>query len=116
MINDPRAWPEGTLFSKTVNIPSQGDLVEVEVTYIVPPFETLVELQENQNPDRVYPLFRQFIVDWDLEKSLSDYMLKCFLSQDIKVSEIIFAAWCDHMKEHIAARQLNVMQAPATIN
>jgi len=116
VINDPRAWPEGTLFSKTVNLPSQGDLVEVEVTFTVPPFETVVDTFQNRDPDKAYPLFRKFIVDWDLQEKLQDHVLMCFLLQDIRVSEVMFAAWADHMKEHIAARQLNVMQSPATIN
>lgn len=116
MIDDPRAWPEGETFIRAVELPVQGDLVDVEVTFTVPPFETLVAMNENSDPEKAYPLFRQFIVDWDMEEKLTDYVLKCFLLQDIRVSEVMFSAWADHMKEHIAARQHNVMQAPPTIN
>ncbi len=116
MIKDTRAWPEGEMFTKSVEIPVQDDLVEVEVTYTVPPFETLVAIHENCDPEMAYPLFRQFIVDWDLQDKLTDYVLMGFLAQNIQVSEVIFSAWADHMKKHIAARQHNVMCAQPTIN
>lgn len=116
MHRDNRVWPEGMTFEKTVILPTVDDPINVIITLIVPSFDKVIEAQRNRNPNKAYQLLRQFIIDWDLEDKLTDLGLMSFLSMDIDVSRIIYAAWCDHMKEHIAAQQPNVMQESVTIN
>ncbi|EIY5070970.1 hypothetical protein MLE54_003867 [Klebsiella quasipneumoniae] len=103
MINQARLWPEGQVFTHKVLIPTNYDPLPVEVVYVVPPFEVVIETWQNKDPMKSYDLFRQFIVDWDQQEKLTDDILKCFLMAYPGTDKAIFSGWCEHMKEILAA-------------
>lgn len=92
-------WPEGEVFTREVLIPTKYEPLPVEVTYIVPPFDKVVETWQNREPAKAYAFFRQFIVDWDQQDKLTDEILMCFLTAYPGTNEAIFAGWCEHMKD-----------------
>ncbi len=60
MTNHPQLWPEGETFIREVLIPTKYEPLPVLVTYTVPPFDTVVATWQNADPEKAYPLFRQF--------------------------------------------------------
>lgn len=96
-------WPEGQQFTLEVNLPTRYEPLPVEITYIVPPFDVVVEMWQNKDPEKAYLLFRQFIVDWDQQDKLTDDILMSFLVGYPGTDKAIFAGWCEHMEEVLAA-------------
>lgn len=78
MTNQVRLWPEGEVFTRKVMIPTNYEPLPVEVVYVVPPFEVVVALWQNKEHEKTYPLFRQFIQGWSLEKNSLITYLKPF--------------------------------------
>ncbi|MBU9823905.1 hypothetical protein [Rahnella perminowiae] len=111
-----RIWPEGDQFTKPVTLQTNTGPLEVEITYTVPPFEVVVEFWQNKNPEKSYPLFRQFLVDWDMQDKLTDNVLITFLMAYSGTSEAIFEAWATHMTHYIVANNQVYSQASAAIN
>ncbi|WP_254304453.1 hypothetical protein [Citrobacter freundii] len=101
MTNQVQLWPEGEVFTREVFIPTKYEPLPVEVTYIVPPFDNVVETWQNKDPAKAYALFRQFIVDWDQQDKLTDEILMCFLTAYPGTDEAIFVGWCEHMKSQL---------------
>lgn len=116
MSNEQRIWPEGDQFTLEVDIPTNFEALQVLITYTVPPFDAVVETWQNKDPAKSYPLFRQFIVDWDMQDKLTDSVLISFLISYPGTSEAIFDAWAKHMKDYIAANNLAYSQASGVIN
>lgn len=111
-----RIWPEGEQFTKPVTLQTNTGPLEVEITFTVPSFEVLVETWQNKDPEKSYPLFRQFLVDWDQEQKLTDTVLMMYLRAYEGASEAIFDVWATHMKEYIAANNQAYSQASGAIN
>jgi len=88
----------------------------VMVTFTVPPFDLVVETWQNKDQAKAYPLFRQFIVGWDQEDTLTDQVLMGFLYAYPGTDEAMFRAWCAHMKEVLTARQLAFTLVSNSIN
>lgn len=99
MTNQAQLWPEGEIFTREVFIPTKYDPLPVLVTYIVPPFDIVVETWQNKDPAKSYALFRQFIVDWDQQDKLTDDILISFLVGYLGTDEAIFSGWCKYMNE-----------------
>lgn len=111
-----RIWPEGEQFTKPVILQTNTGPLEVEITFTVPPFEVLVETWQNKDPEKFYPLFRQFLVDWDQQQKLTDTVLMMYLQAYEGSSEAIFDVWATHMKEYIAANNQEYSQVSGAIN
>lgn len=109
-------WPEGQQFTLEVNLPTRYEPLPVEITYIVPPFDVVVEMSQNKDPDKAYPLFRQFIIDWDQEDKLTDDILISFLVGYPGTDKAIFAGWCEHMKGALAANNQAFAMVSNVIN
>lgn len=109
-------WPEGEQFTRSVNIPTKYGPLPVSITYIVPPFETVVATWKNREPEKAYPLFRQFIVDWDQEDKLTDDVLMEFLFYWPGTDKAIFAGWCEHMEEVLVANNQAFDMVSTVIN
>jgi hypothetical protein len=116
MNSTQRIWPEGYQFTLEVNIPTNFESLPVLITYVVPAFEVVVETWENKDPAKAYTLFRQFIVDWDMQDRITDSVLMSFLMAYPGTSEAIFDAWAAHMKGILAANSLTYSQAAGAIN
>lgn len=116
MINQTQLWPEGEVFTREVLIPTKYEPLPVEVTYIVPPFDTVVETWQNKDPAKSYALFRRFIVDWDQQDKLTDDILQCFLVAYPGTDEAIFSGWCEHMKAVLSANEQQFAAYGQTIN
>lgn len=116
MTESTQLWPEGEVFTREVLIPTKYDPLPVVVTYIVPPFDTVVEMWRNRDPAKAYYLFRQFIIDWDQQEKLTDDILMCFLAGYPGTDEAIFAGWCEHMKEQLEKNKSAFIHSPNTIN
>ncbi|EMQ4444897.1 TPA: hypothetical protein ACGAON_002204 [Citrobacter freundii] len=113
---DPLLWPEGEQFTREVLIPTKFEPLPVEITYIVPPFEVVVETWQNRDPAKGYTLFRQFIVDWDQQDKLTDDVLIAYLIKWPGTDMAIFDAWAEHMKD-VIAKNLSAFPAPScTLN
>ena len=102
--------------TREVFIPTKYEPLPVEVTYIVPPFDNVVETWQNKDPAKAYALFRQFIVDWDQQDKLTDEILMCFLTAYPGTDEAIFVGWCEHMKSQLEKNQESFIHSPNTIN
>ncbi|MDR7939061.1 hypothetical protein RIU82_03735 [Enterobacter soli] len=110
MSGKAQLWPEGRVFTREVVIqtghgPSEEGAVPagyedfpVMMTFIVPPFDVVVETWRNADPAKSYALFRQFIVGWDQEDVLSDKVLMGFLCAYPGSDEAIFTVFCEHIK------------------
>lgn len=99
MTNQTQLWPEGEVFTKEVLIPTKYEPLPVQVTYIVPPFDIVVETWQNKDPAKAYALFRRFIIDWDQQDKLTDEVLVAYLIKWPGTDMAIFAGWYEHMKE-----------------
>ncbi|WP_313759163.1 hypothetical protein [Atlantibacter hermannii] len=126
---DLQLWPVGMQFSREIMIPlgfglSPEEGIEpagyedfpVIVTFTVPPFDVVVETWQNRDQAKAYPLFRQFIVGWDQEDTLTDQVLMGFLYAYPGTDEAMYRAWCDYMKEVLTARQLDLPLVSNSIN
>lgn len=113
---DLRLWPEGTQFTREVMIPTKYELLPVLVTFAVPAFEVVVAMWKNEDPEQAYPLFRQFIVDWDQEETLTDYVLMSYLYAFPGSDEAMMRVWADHMKKALAANQKSYSITSHSIN
>lgn len=98
-------WPEGKEFIREVLIPTKYDPLPVMITYVVPPFDVVVDAWQNTDPLRAYPLFRQFIVDWDQEDKLTDKILKSFLVAFPGTDKAIYDGWAEYMKVMLATNE-----------
>lgn len=116
MTNHPQLWPEGETFIREVLIPTKYEPLPVLVTYTVPPFDVVVATWQNADPEKVYPLFRQFIVDWDQQDKLTDDILISFLVTFPGTDKAIFNGWAEHMKERLAANQASFVHGTNSIN
>lgn len=116
MNSTQRIWPEGDQFTLEVYIPTNFESLPVLITYVVPAFEVVVETWRNKDPAKSYTLFRQFIVDWDMQDRITDSVLMSFLMAYPGTSEAIFDAWSAYMKELLAANSLNFSQVTGAIN
>lgn len=61
---------------------------------------------------KVQPLFRQFIVDWNQEATLTDYVLMSYLWGSLGAGEVMLKMWANHMKKVLATNQ-KTSQLPA---
>lgn len=86
-------------------IPTNYDPVPVEVVYVVPPFEVVVALWKDKDPEKMYPLFHQFIQSWSLEEKLTDNLLATFIVAYSETADVIFAGWYEHMKDLLAINE-----------
>ena len=111
-----RIWPEGEQFTKPVTIQTNTGPLDVEITYIVPPFEVVVETWQNKDPEKAYPLFRQFLVDWDQQQKLTDNVLMMYLQAYEGASEAIFDTWATHMKDTLTHNSEHFPAASNSIN
>ncbi|WP_413499133.1 hypothetical protein [Buttiauxella gaviniae] len=116
MTNQIQLWPEGEIFTREVQIPTKYEPLPVLMTYTVPPFDVVVEMWQNKDPDKAYPLFRQFIVDWDQQDKLTDDILMSFLVGYPGTDKAIFAGWCEHMKDALAANNEAFAMVSSAIN
>ncbi|CAM3765491.1 hypothetical protein [Rahnella victoriana] len=116
MNSTQRIWPEGDQFTLEVNIPTNFESLPVFITYVVPAFDVVVETWENKDPAKAYTLFRQFIVDWDMQDRITDSVLMSFLIAYPGTSEAIFDAWAAHMKKVLPANRLTYSKATGAIN
>lgn len=116
MSSAQRIWPEGDQFTLEVDIPTDDEPLPVGITYVVPAFNVVVETWQNKDPLKTYPLFRQFIVDWDMQDTLTDDLLMSFLIAYPGTAEAIFDAWAAHLKGIIAANTLTFSLAAGAIN
>lgn len=116
MTNLTQLWPEGEIFTREVLITTKDEPLPVEVTYIVPPYDAVVDTWQNKDPVKSYALFRQFIVDWDQEDKLTDYILQCFLAGYPGTDEAIFAGWCEYMKGALIENENLFSLCSQTIN
>ena len=78
MTNQAQLWPEGEVFTREVMIPTKYEPLPVQMTYIVPPFDIVIETWQNKDPAKSYVLFRQFIVGWNQEDTLTEQILMGF--------------------------------------
>jgi len=115
-MNQMQMWPEGETFIREVLIPTKYEPLPVLITFIVPPFDVVVETWQNKDPEKAYPLFRQFIVDWDQQDKLTDNVLMSFLVGYPGTDKAIFAGWCEHMKAVLAANEQLFNMQSQTIN
>lgn len=126
---DLQLWPEGEQFTREVIIPTGFGLCPKEtvepagyedfpvmVTFTVPPFNLVVETWQNKDQAKAYPLFRQFIVGWDQEDTLTEQVLMGFLYAYPGTDEAMFRAWCDYMKEVLTDRHLAFPLVSNSIN
>lgn len=99
-------------------ISTEDEPFPVLVTFIVPAFEVAVAMWRNKDPEKAYPLFRQFkfIVARDQEKELTDKMLAGYLYTSPGADEAIFTAFCKYVKEGILANQVSFHQISAVIH
>lgn len=116
MTNQARLWPEGEVFTRKVLIPTNYDPVPVEVVYVVPPFEVVVALWKNRDPEKMYPLFRQFIQSWSLEEKLTDNLLATFIVAYSGTADAIFYGWSEYMKEALIENEHLFSVHSQTIN
>ncbi|MGG8133437.1 hypothetical protein PGO54_04970 [Klebsiella aerogenes] len=116
MTNQVRIWPEGEVFTRKVLMPTNYDPVPVEVVYVVPPFEVVVALWKNRDPEKMYPLFRQFIQSWSLEEKLTDNLLATFIVAYSGTADAIFYGWSEYMKGFLAECQSELSFTPTTVN
>ena len=128
MNDKAKLWPEGELFTREVVIqtglgpseegvePAGYEDFPVMVTFIVPPFDVVVETWRNTDPAKSFGLFRQFIVDWDQEDVLSDKVLMGFLYAYPGTDEALFKSWTEYMKSRLSAIQQDFMFAKNVIN
>lgn len=105
MTTQPQLWLEGKIFTCEVLIPTNYEPLPVEVTYIVPPFDTVVEMWRNKEPEKAYPLFRQFIQNWSLEDTLTDKVLMAFLIAYPGTTDAIFFGWSEYMQDELWANE-----------
>jgi hypothetical protein len=92
------------------------DVFPVMVTFVVPPFEIVVDMWKNTNPERSYGLFRQFIVGWDQEDKLTDKVLMGYLYAYPGTDEALFRCWTEHMKGRLAEKNLSFVHGSHLIN
>ncbi|MFP9432641.1 hypothetical protein ACJ9N4_20485 [Enterobacter sp. LM3] len=128
MTNKAQLWPEGELFTREVVIPIGWGLPEggvepvgyedfsLMVTFIVPPFDVVVETWRNTEPAKSFGLFRQFIVGWDQEDALSDKVLTAYLYAYPGTDEAIFSAWCKYMQDWLVSSQKPLTPLSIMIN
>lgn len=128
MNDKAKLWPEGELFTREVVIqtglgpseegvePAGYEDFPVMVTFIVPPFDVVVETWRNTDPAKSFGLFRQFIVGWDQEEVLSDKVLMGFLYAYPGTDEALFKSWTEYMKSRLSAIQQDFMFAKNVIN
>ena len=116
MTNQAQIWPEGETFTREVLIPTKYEPLPVEITYIVPAFDVVVDNCHNKDPAKGYALFRQFIVDWDQQDKLTDDVLMSFLLAYPGTDEAILAGWCEHMKKVLATNKKQFPTLSQTIN
>lgn len=127
MTEATQLWPEGETFTREVIIPTGfGPCLDEEpvgyedfpvmVTFAVPPFEVVVDMWKNTDPDRSYGLFRQFIVGWDQEEELTDKVLKGYLNAYPGTDEALFRCWTEYMKEKLEKNKEAFVHSPNTIN
>ena len=116
MTNQVRLWPEGEVFTRKVMIPTNYDPLPVEVVYVVPPFEVVVALWQNKEHEKTYPLFRQFIQGWSLEKKLTDNVLKAFLRAYPGTANKIMHVWQEHMQSALTENEHLFAMQSQTIN
>lgn len=116
MINQARLWPEGEVFTRKVLIPTNYDPLPVEVVYVVPPFEVVVALWKNKDPEKMYPLFRQFIQSWSLEEKLTDSLLTTFIVAYSGTADAIFYGWSEYMKSALVENEHLLAVQSQTIN
>lgn len=121
-------WPEGELFTCEVVIPAGAGLTEdgvepvgyedfpVMVTFIVPPFDIVVEIWRNTDPAKSYGLFRQFIVGWDQEEVLTDKMLMSYLYAYPGTDEAFFKCWMGHIKCRLAGNEQRFARSSMALN
>ncbi|AST79605.1 TPA: hypothetical protein U2L65_004665 [Citrobacter farmeri] len=117
MNDKAKLWPEGELFTREVVIqtglgpseegvePAGYEDFPVMVTFIVPPFDVVVETWRNTDPAKSFGLFRQFIVGWDQEEVLSDKVLMGFLYAYPGTDEALFKSWTEYMKSRLACSE-----------
>lgn len=111
-----RIWPEGDQFTLEVDIPTRFEPVPVLITFVVPAFDVVVETWQNKDPLKTYPLFRQFIVDWDMQDTLTDDLLMSFLIAYPGTAEAIFDCWAAHMKGVLAKNNEDWALLAASVN
>ncbi|EPF6161720.1 hypothetical protein MWS90_003641 [Citrobacter sedlakii] len=128
MNDKAQLWPEGELFTREVVIPTGAGLPEdgvepvgyedfpIMVTFIVPPFEVVVETWRNTDPAKSFGLFRQFIVEWDQEDVLSDKVLMGFLYAYPGTDEALFKSWTEFMKSRLASCERQLAMISQVIN
>lgn len=128
MSNNAQLWPEGELFTCEVMIPTGAgqpeDGVEpvgyedfpVMVTFIVPPFDIVVETWMNKDPSKSYDLFRQFIADWDQEEMLTDKMLMGYLYAYPGTDVALFKCWMGHIKCRLAGNEQRLARSSMALN
>lgn len=116
MRNQARIWPEGESFTYEVLIPTSEGPLPVEVTYVVPAFEVVVALWQNKEHEKTYPLFRQFIQGWSLEKKLTDNVLKAFLRAYPGTANKIMHGWQEHMQSALTENEHLFAMQSQTIN
>lgn len=128
MNNKAKLWPEGELFTREVVIqtglgPSEEGVepvgyedFPVMVTFIVPPFDVVVETWRNTDPAKSFGLFRQFIEGWDQEDKLTDKLLAGYLYAWPGTDEAMFSAWCKYMQDWLANNQKQLKPLSIMIN
>lgn len=129
MTEATQLWPEGETFTREVIIPTGfGSCLKsdeepvgyedfpVMVTFVVPPFEIVVDMWKNTVPERSYGLFRQFIVGWDQEEELTDKVLMGYLYAYPGTDEALFRCWMEYMKEKLEKNKAAFVHSPITIN
>ncbi|QIE97737.1 hypothetical protein G5574_12530 [Pantoea stewartii] len=115
-MNNDRIWPEGMQFTKTVDLPTKDEPLPVEIVFTVPAFDVVVETHHNTDPERAFYLFRQYLVSWDQQETMTDAILKSYLVKFPGSGDVIFKAWSDWITGHITARQASVIAAPQSVN
>lgn len=98
------------------NEPAGYEAFPVMVTFTVPPFDMVVETWQNKDHAKAYPLFRQFIVGWDQEDTLTDKVLMGFLYAYPGTDEAMFSTWCKYMQDWLVNSQKQLKPMNIMIN
>lgn len=117
MTNQARLWPEGEMFTRKVIVPTEDSAVPVEVTYIVPAFDVLVEMVQNKDPGKNYDYLLQLIVEWDkVRGDMIDLILKSYILTCPGAYHTLIGAWYEYISERIKSIEGSFPVYSQTIN